>query len=268
MSGRFVEVNGTRLWVEVAGADDAPSVVFVHGFSLDTRMWDGQFEAFAGRYRVARYDLRGFGRSAVPEAGVVYQHGEDLRALLDALGIERAALIGLSRGGEVALDFALQWPERVSALALVDSALPGFDTPELWAMTGPIWKAGRESGAAAARDLWAACSLFEVANERPDCHEALTRIVADYSGWHWTNHDPCVWTEPNCVAQLGRIAAPTLVVAGERDIPDMLRIADTLALRIAGARKVVLPGLGHLPNMEDAEAFNDVVLEFLGSHAA
>lgn len=268
MSGGFAEVNGTRLCYETVGADDAPAVVFVHGFSLDTRMWDGQVEAFAGRYRVVRYDLRGFGRSAIPDPGVVYQHDDDLRALLDELGIGRAAIVGLSLGGAVALNFALSYPERVSALVLAASVLPGFEAPELAALSRSIWGAGQSHGADAARALWIDCAFFQVANERPETREKLQQMIHDYSGWGWTDRDPGVWANPDCAAHLGRIAAPTLVVAGERDIPDMLRVADALALGIAGARKVIMPGLGHLPNMEDAGAFGAVVLEFLDTQAA
>jgi len=263
MSGEFVEVNGTRLYCEITGAADAPVVVFVHGFSLDTRMWDGQVEAFAGWYRVVRYDLRGFGRSAVPEAGVPYRHDEDLIGLLDTLGIERAVLVGLSMGGAVALNVVLRHPERVSALVLAASVLPGFETPGFDALTRPIWRAGRTGGADAARALWLDCPLFEVVSETPGSRAALREIVSDYSGWGWTERDPGAWAEPDSVAQLGRIGAPTLVVIGERDLGDMRRMADALASGIPGAQKVVMPGLGHLPNMEDAEAFNSVVLDFL-----
>jgi len=263
VGGDFAEVNGTRLYTEVAGADDAPAIVFVHGFSLDTRMWDGQFAAFAERYRVVRYDLRGFGRSAVPEAGVPYRHDEDLCALLDLLGIDRVAIAGLSLGGAVALTVALRQPERVAALVLASSVLPGFETPQFDAMTRPVWKAGRADGVEAARALWFSCPIFEVSNEREPVRDALRTIVDDYSGWSWVDRDPGAWAEPDCVGSLDRISAPTLVVVGERDIDDMRRTADALAVGISGARKVVLPGVGHLPNMEDVGAFNEVVLDFL-----
>lgn len=265
MGGAFVEVTGTRLYCELAGADDAPAVVFVHGFSLDTRMWDGQVAAFAERYRVVRYDLRGFGRSALPEAGVPYRHDEDLRALLDALGIERVAIVGLSLGGAVALNVALSHPERISALVLAASILPGFETPEFDAVVRPVWRAGRTSGVDAARALWLDCPMFAVSNEHLATREALRTIVGDYSGWGWTDRDPGAWAEPDCLAQLGRITMPTLVVVGERDIEDMHRTADALASGIPGAQQVVLPDLGHLPNMEDAAAFNSVALDFLAS---
>lgn len=265
MRGEVIEVNGTRLYCEVTGADDAPAVVFLHGFSLDTRTWNGQVDAFSERYRVVRYDLRGFGRSAVPEEGVTYQHQEDLRALLDTLAIDRTAVIGQSFGGAVALDFALQHPQRVSALVTVGAVMPGFNTPELAALSREIWNTGRTGGVDAARALLVDCALFDVANERPASRTAVREIVAGYSGWDWTNTDPAAWAEPKCEENLGLIAAPTLVVLGEREFSDMRHVADALEAGVPGARKVVLPGLGHLPNMEDAEAFNEVVLDFLAN---
>lgn len=257
----YADVNGTRLYFEVAGAG-AP-VVLVHGFSLDTRMWDEQVPALAERYRVIRYDLRGFGRSAIPEAGVTYRHADDLAGLLDELAERVATVVGLSLGGAVAMDFARVYPDRLRALVLVDSILPGFATPELDADIGRIWGAGRSEGVDAARARWLEVPFFDVIRERPSAWTRLAAMIGDYSGWGWTSRDPGRWVEPQLCDDLGRVGAPTLVVAGERDVPDMQRIADELATRIPDARRVGLPGLGHMPNMEDPAAFNVVLLRFL-----
>ena len=140
----FIEVNGTRLYYEMAGAGDA--VVFLHGFTLDTRMWDDQFERFAEQYHVIRYDLRGFGQSAVP-TDAPYAHFDDLKALLDALGIEQAHLVGLSKGGGVALDFALAFPTYVRGLVLIDSILGGFSwSAEGSARDALVWQRAGEGG--------------------------------------------------------------------------------------------------------------------------
>ena len=106
----FTDANGAKIYYEVAGG--GPPLVFVHGYALDRRMWDDQFEIFAPRYRVVRYDLRGFGRSGVPTAAPFSNH-DDLRRLFDVLGIERAHICGLSMGGGVTIDFALEYPDRV-----------------------------------------------------------------------------------------------------------------------------------------------------------
>src|SRR5689334_19941744 len=111
------EVNHTRLYYEVAGS--GPPLVLIHGFDLDTRMWDDQFEVFAQHYRVVRYDVRGFGKSARPTEP--YAHEEDLKALLDYLGIAQAHIVGMSMGGGIAIDFTLTYPEMTRTLILVDS---------------------------------------------------------------------------------------------------------------------------------------------------
>jgi pimeloyl-ACP methyl ester carboxylesterase len=136
VSGRqekgFAEVNGARLYYEIAGEGDP--LLLVHAGIADRRMWDGQLAVFALRYRVIRYDMRGFGKSAMVEGP--YAHHENLRALLDSFGIERAFLVGCSIGGRTIIDFALQNPGQVGALVLVASAVSGFeaesDPPEQW----------------------------------------------------------------------------------------------------------------------------------------
>ena len=116
------EVNGAQIYYEVAG--EGEPLVLVHAGIADSRMWEGQVAAFAERYRVIRYDLRGFGKSEMVEGP--FSHQEDLCALLDALGVERAHLVGCSMGGGAVLDFALEYPERVGNLVLVGSAISGF----------------------------------------------------------------------------------------------------------------------------------------------
>jgi pimeloyl-ACP methyl ester carboxylesterase len=126
---RFVETEGARLYVEEAG--DGHAVVFLHPGLWDCRTWDPQFELFADRYHVVRYDARGYGRSTRPEPGVAYSHVRDLLAMLDDSGIDRAALVGCSMGGTNEVDFVLEHPDRVLALVLVAAGVDGFEgTPE------------------------------------------------------------------------------------------------------------------------------------------
>lgn len=119
--------NGTRLFYEVSGAGEP--VVLIHGGQLDSRMWDTEFALLAREFRVLRYDVRGFGGSARPE-GHTFSNAEDLRALLDYVGFEKAHLVGLSLGGRIALDFAPLYPGRVLSLTLAGPGLAGFEFPE------------------------------------------------------------------------------------------------------------------------------------------
>ena len=257
----FAEVNGTRLYYEIAGSGDA--LVFLHGFSLDRRMWDDQFAAFAEHYRVLRYDLRGFGKSDVPSEQS-YGHEVDLKHLLEYLNIERAHVVALSMGGQVAVEFALQYPEMVRSLVLVDSGLAGVAFSAEWdAVTGVLWEIGRTLGISAAIQAWFEHPLFKATRENPAAWALVAQIVGEYSGWAFVSHDPAVSPQPPAAERLHLIAAPTLVLVGERDVPDFQRVADLLAQGIPNARKAVLPGVGHMSNMEDPAGFNALVLDFL-----
>jgi 3-oxoadipate enol-lactonase len=265
MNGRHgsAEVNGTRLTYETAGS--GTPLVLIHGFTLDMRMWDDQFASFAERYRVVRYDARGFGTSAVP-AVAPYTHADDLAALLDPLTIPSAAIIGLSMGGGIAIDFALAYPAMTRALIPVDPVVGGHRWSDAWSTeTGPIWQTARGQGIDAAKAQWLNVPLFAPAREQPAVGARLAMMVTDYSGWHWVNRDPHRKNTPPAIERLGEITAPTFVVLGERDVPDFHVIADTIADRVADAEKIILPGVGHMANIEAPETFNTEVLDFLAS---
>lgn len=254
----FLGLDGGRIYYEIAGSGHP--LVLIHGFSLDTRMWDDQFEPFAQRYRVIRYDVRGYGKSSTPTSAP-YSHAGDLKALLDHLGISRAHILGLSLGGAIAINFALTFPYMVSALVLADSVLWGHSWVET--ESGAIWRAGREQGIEEARRLWLAHPMFLAARENPQVAAPLARIVFDYSGWHWVSDDPGLYPDPPDSQLLSRISVPTLALVGARDVPDFHVIADTLAHTIPNAHKVLLSGVGHMCNMEDPAGFNTAVLDFL-----
>ena len=173
----FAAVNGTRLWYEVSGS--GPPLVLIHGHGLDARMWDDQFAPFAEDYRVLRYDLRGFGKSALV-GELPYTHEEDLAALLDHLGFTRAAILGLSLGGRVAIDFALAYPVKTRALIVVDAAISGHPWSEEW---NARWKALRQTAQTAdahtANEQWLAHPLFAPAQEQPAVAARLRQMVTD-----------------------------------------------------------------------------------------
>ncbi len=257
----FAEVNGTRLYYERAGAGNP--LVLLHGFTLDTRMWDDQFEPFAQHADVIRYDLRGFGKSALPTE-LPYNHADDLNALLNSLEIVQADVVGLSKGGAVAADFALDHPDRVRSLILVDTVLGGFQwsNESNW-HNGRVWEVAQTGGIPAAKAAWLEHPLFRPAHEKPALAARLRQIVEGFSGWHFVNRNPEHGSKPPAITRLDAIRAPVLIILGERDMDDFRAIADTLAQKIPGARKAVLPGVGHMANMEAPEQFNQIVSRFL-----
>ena len=257
----FTCVNGARFYYETAGSGEA--VVFLHGFAIDCRMWDSQWDEFSERYRVIRYDLRGFGKSDMPD-GSSYTHADDLKAILDHLDVTRASVIGLSMGGEAAVNFALAYPAATKALVLVDASLTGVEMDEATvADFVAAFTAANESGIEAAKELWLKLGVFDATMEKPAVAAHTRQMISDYSGWHWVNEDSQPEPDPPTLERLGKIEASTLVIVGDRDIQAFHAVADTLRDNIAGARRIELPDAGHQANMDAPVEFNEAVLQFL-----
>jgi len=257
MGRGFVKVEGGQLYFEAAGA--GPVVVLIHGFALDTRMWDDQWEALTPHYRVIRYDVRGFGQSSLPGAET-FSHLEDLLALLQQLAATPAHLIGLSMGGGLALDFALMYPAHVHSLILADSTLSGFNWQKDW---GEPFRAAKFFGLDAAKAAWLNDELFAPANTQPIVAARLQKMTETYSGHHWLQPVHTRGLEKPAIEQLENLRLPLLMVEGERDLPDFRAITHLLAERAPRARLVTLPGVGHMVNMEAPAEFNRLALEFL-----
>jgi 3-oxoadipate enol-lactonase len=260
----FAQVNGTRLYYEIAGS--GPPLVLIHGFTLDTRMWEDQFSIFADRYQVLRYDVRGFGKSAVPTTES-YSAAADLKALLTYLHIEQAHILGLSMGGGHATRFALAYPESTKTLISVDAVLGGYQWGAAFASDlHAVVRLARTGSIQAAREHWLGLDLFAPARGHLHVNRRLEQMINDYSGWHWLHDDPGQELDPSPAQQLDRIGVPTLVIVGEQDLPDFRQIADLLESYVPDARKVIIKGAGHMANMEEPSEFNDIVLRFLKAH--
>ncbi len=257
----YAVVNGGRLYYELTGLGQP--LVLVHGYTLDRRMWDEQLAALAAHYQVLRYDLRGFGRSSVPDGP--YRHADDLKALLDELGLGPAAVMGFSLGGWVAVNFALAYPPATRALVLVDAVVLGIGWSQAYLdRIDPVWKDARVTDVKVTAARWLALPYFEPALANPRSAEPLRRIVDDYSGWSFVHDDP-EQTGTQAKHRLHEIAVPALVVVGELDIPDLQLMAGRL-LGIPQSRLLRLPGAGHMAPMEAPEAFNAGVLKWLGEN--
>lgn len=257
------ELSGTRLYYEVAGSGQP--LVLIHGLGLDVRMWDDQFSTLAHRFHVMRYDVRGFGRSTLPTTEP-YAHADDLKELLGHLGMTHTTLAGLSFGGRIAINFTLTYPQMVQRLILVDAGLNGYQFSPDWNVRWSKIKAEAASrGPKAANELWLRHPLFTPAREQAAVAGRLAQMIADYTGWHWINTDPVRWSEPPDSQRLDQLHMPTLIVIGQRDLPDFQAIAALLQQRIPQARTALLAQVGHMANMEAPTQFNHLVETFLGS---
>jgi pimeloyl-ACP methyl ester carboxylesterase len=268
MESGVLEYDGGALAWESAG--EGPDVVFLHPGLWDGRVWDEQFGVFSRTYRVLRFDFRGYGRSSRPEPGRPYSHVDDLAAVMDAASVERAALVGCSMGGSTAIDFALTYPSRVSALVLASSGLNAFDddrlTPEeeaeLELLDAPVaeaMEAGEIERAERARlRIWAPLGTEDEAGRRISeiAFDNIHEMTMDETG----RRD----ISPPAIERLEQIEAPTLVLPADNDPLVFRRLSAILAERIPDARLVQIPETDHVVNMRRAAEFNHVVLGFLG----
>jgi len=260
----FADVNKTRLYYEVAGTGEP--VVLIHAFTLDTRMWDDQFEFLARDFRVIRYDARGYGKSALPRVGEPYSHADDLAQLLVQLDAANPRLVGASMGGRFALDYAVTHADELRSLAVIDSVIGGWEWSKEWLVSyAPIVEAGKRGDVARAKQLWFEHPLFAPAREKPTVATRLKQMIDDYSGWHFVNpnHDPEWIVTPPTFTQLSKIRVPTLVFVGERDLPDFQRVGEAIAHNVRNARQSTVAGAGHMASMEAPAAVNQTLWEFL-----
>jgi pimeloyl-ACP methyl ester carboxylesterase len=259
---------------EVAG--DGPGVALLHSTVCDSRMWDAEFAALAGRYRVLRLDLRGFGRSPLPPGP--FSPVDDVRTALDEAGLEGAALVGASAGAALALDVALDEPERVTGLVLAAPAIGGLEWSDDVRRFGE-----REDELLDAGDLDGAVELnlrtwVDGPRRGPDAVDPAVRAkvgemqrrafeiqVAAYAAADQPG--PQHRLHPPAIERLEDVRAPALVIVGDADVPDVLERAEILASRIPGARKVVLPDVAHMVNLERPEEFLALVEDFLADAA-
>lgn len=260
----FVNVNGTRLYYEIEGLGQA--LVLIHSFSTDCRQWRDQVAFFASHYKVICYDMRGFGKSDVP-SGENYTHAEDLKALLDHLGIEKAHILGHSLGGVVSTAFAILYPDQTLSMIGADPALEGFesddpDTQKLFTSINKIWTAGSVD---AAKELWLQFSPWELAFNNPEVAPHLKQMIEDYSGWHWVNENPHQPLDPLAIEQLEKIKSPTLLLIGNLNMSFYHLVVEVMLEKIPNSQRVYVSGTAHMLNMEDPDQFNAKLLKFLQS---
>lgn len=229
-------------------------IVFVHGFSLDSRMWQPQLDYFAKNNQVVTYDLRGFGRSPTPTRP--YSHHDDLYDLVTRLNLPKFHLVGLSLGGEVAIDYAFTYPNTIASLTLANTSLGGYASTVDWRVYA------REQGLGRAKKNWLNHPVFEPANRKPEVVKQLQVMVADYSGWHWFNDDPRIKLNPAAIDRLEAIKIPTQIILGELDLPYYHEIAKILVDKIPNSKFHIISDAGHLTNLENTSKFNETLASF------
>jgi 3-oxoadipate enol-lactonase len=260
-----LETNGARIHYEVEGS--GVPVAFIHAGVANLRMWDDQAAALHDDHRVIRFDTRGYGQTDTD--AVEFSNRADLAALLDHLGEASAHVVGLSRGGIIALDFALEFPERVRSLIVAAGGIGGYESaeeapPETWEVPEKLWEA---------KD-WAALADWETAywadgpGQSPD---RVPDIRERVHGWILENYraekeegtpQPL---DPPAVGRLAGMRTPLLVILGtldDRGTSDAMR---HLARTVPGARLEEFEA-AHMVNLEHPDRFNALLREFLAAH--
>lgn len=275
-----VDIGGAELYYETSGA--GPAVVLLHGHSVDLRMWDAQFASLASRYFVIRYDLRGYGRSDMPEEGRDYLHAKDLHRLMKHLGIGRAHLVGLSLGAFVALDFLHLYPEQALSVSVAGGAIYAEeDEPDKEAQTEQaVHAVPADSVPADAvhtrpdRDdpviqkqvnEWFANIMDGCGPYKEDIREQLWSMIGDWSAWTLRHKEPRCLVGPALVRGLREREprTPILVMIGGDDWEGSIRSSEKLLALVPSARRADLADAGHFSNMERPEAFNRALVSFL-----
>ncbi len=259
----FVDVSGARLFYKTAG--DGRHLVFCHAGLVDSRMWDDQFSFFAKHSRVVCFDHRGYGKSDIPKEA--FSPTEDVRGLLDHLGIQSTSLVGLSMGGGLAIDFTLEYPQRVNALILSGPSLSGYTYPEGLLKSGlAFYMTGKEKGVQAALRVMREDPFWQYAfpsKKHKTARRKFFSICEDNSQIFQWESNMIRSIDPPAIKRLNEIKAPTLIIAAEGDLDATLDVMDLLEKQIDGAEKVVIKNSSHMVNMEHPEEFNRIILKFL-----
>lgn len=255
----FARINGVLLHYRLSGPGDAPVVALVNSLGTDARIWDGVIERLASRYRVLSYDKRGHGLSDNPPGDYALDdHVDDLVGLLDHLGIARLALAGVSVGGLIAQALALRAPERLVALVLCDTAPKVGDEAGWNARIDTVRSQGLGAIADLVVDRWFSPGFQQQRGEELAGWRNLF-LRSDADGYAATC---ATLRDADLTKQIGAIAVPTLVVAGEADRSTPVDLVRACAVAIPGARFEILPGVGHIPSIEQPAVLAKLMTDF------
>jgi 2-hydroxy-6-oxonona-2,4-dienedioate hydrolase len=263
----YLKLSDGQLYYETAG--EGMPLVLSHAGFLDSQMFDGIWEPLARKYRVIRYDMRGFGKSS-PVSGPVCRR-DDLASLLDHLGITNANLVGCSMGGELSLDLALERPELVRSLTLVDSTPSGFamqgEPPRyLFEMFDALQNGDVDRASELQIRIWIDGQYREPQQVDKELRKKaleMNRQPVEQKTFLISEMQPANPLTPPAVTRLETVKCPALVMAGSLDNPEVLRAADVMAAGIPDSKKVIMEGCAHVPSFEQPDKFLSCLQDFI-----
>jgi pimeloyl-ACP methyl ester carboxylesterase len=263
----LLETDGARIYYDVGGSGEP--ILFIHAGVADLRMWDDQVAALQDAYRVIRYDTRGFGRTETD--AVPFSNRADIAALLDHLDERSAHVVGLSRGGMIGLDFALEFPERVRSLTVAAGGIGGRMSPNeapdsTWEEPERLIEAKDWDGIAEWETAYWADGPGQPATRVPEVRAKVHDwVLRNYEAQNEEGQPQPL--QPPAVERLGELRAPLLVLVGTLDDPGTVESMRFLASVVPGARLEQFE-TAHLINLEQPERFNRVLRAFVDSVAA
>jgi 3-oxoadipate enol-lactonase / 4-carboxymuconolactone decarboxylase len=259
----LIQANSVDLFYEVSGPTGAPVVVFSNSLGATLAMWDALVPALRGRYRTVRYDTRGHGRSQVVDAPITIDDlAADLVGLLDALGIARAHVVGLSLGGMTGQALASRYPDRVISLTLM-ATTAYMPTQASWDERASLVRAqGTAAIVDATMDRWFTPDYPAQAPER------VSPVREAFIGIDPVGYAVCCTAigRMDLRSVVQRIAAPTLVIAGADDPATPVAMAEEIRSHVSDAELIVLPRAAHLLAVEQAERVGAYLISFLDRH--
>lgn len=263
-------INGASIYYEIKG--EGTPIVLMHGFALDTRIWDYQFDVFAKEYKVIRYDFRGFGKSSLPDTLVQYSHIKDLTTLLEFLHLNNVIIIAHSMGGLAALEFTYNNQNKVNALIFAEGAasIKGFNnqpgSKEVGEMFGKVFDIGKKEGVEKGKEALMQVGVSESALKNPISTETFKQMVSDYSGWHWVNTNPIQKYKRIAFEDLSNIQIPVLLINGELSHDHYHQTLQKMHNNLPNSKLVVLKNAGHMLGLENPDQFNQEVISFLNEN--
>jgi 3-oxoadipate enol-lactonase len=259
-----VDLNGVKIYFEDLGSRTGLPIVFIHGFPFSHEMWQPQIKALTDRFRVIGYDVRGHGESDVGDGQYMLEFFvDDLIGLLDHLKIGKAVLCGLSMGGYIALRAVERNPERVLGLVLADTQAKA-DSNEAKLRRAASMKAVKTNGVKAyaegfVKTVFAPQSFTEKAN----AVNTIQRIIESNSMIGICGALLALATRTDTTESLTNIRVPTLILVGEHDTSTLVSASEEMHRKIRSSEMHVIADAAHMSNLENSEAFNAYLLNFL-----
>ena len=263
--------GGAKLYYEMSGKGDP--IILLHGHSLDTRMWDSQFKAFARHHRVVRFDFRGYGKSSPQTETFQFTHMQDLLTVMDSLHIDRAHIVGLSMGAFVAADILALHPERLLTCTMASGGLKTYKGPSEPMDSAESAKRDREIAALKTKGVermkseWLEQLIASGGFRRETMRRPLKAMIDTWTAWQPLHKEVRVMEahDAELVFRSRKTMVPTLILNGGTDGGKKSRRSWMLDYLPNGTQQT-LPDCGHMMNMEQPKLFNRTVLNFIDGH--